>query len=117
MTPDSSGESTDGGDPGSSEGSDGSPIAESQSTDSGESESSEGSDTTSTARRHWLTNDGIAWTLTASMTLLIILHGIDWIDLTGIPEPFRLVYIGAFGTAIAWAFGKDAIEAWRGGSK
>lgn len=76
-------------------------------TDDGETESSES--------RFWLTNDGLALFLTVSFV------GYIYAPLTpytaGYPDANPMVlgaYVTAFGVSIAWAFGKDAVEAWRG---
>lgn len=73
--------------------------------------------TRGTAKRYWLTNDGIAWVLTLSMITVVAAAGSGHLTLDRVPDPILLSYVAAFGTAIAWAFGKDAVEAWKGGKK
>lgn len=72
--------------------------------------------THSVSKRHWLTNDGIAWLLTVSSIGLVVGAGIGMLDLGNVPAELLLVFVASFGTAIAWAFGRDALEAWRGDS-
>lgn len=72
------------------------------------------SQTESTSKRHWLTNDGIAWLLAIAYIALLFAAGLDWIHLGDVPEIALLAFIAAFGTAVAWAFGADAVRAWRG---
>jgi len=71
--------------------------------------------TTDTAKRHWLTNDLMAGLLGLSLIGLVSAHGLALVDLTTLPEPLLYLYVGAVGSAVVWTFGKDAIEAWRGG--
>jgi len=91
-------------------------------------ESSEGSDdrrdaegsdgwesATGTAKRHWLTNDALAGALGASLIAAVLLDGIGLLNLQTIPGEILYLYVFVVGSSMAWAFGKDAIEAWRGG--
>ena len=71
----------------------------------------------SASERHWLTNDGIAWLLTLSMVGAVALGSIGIVDLTAVPQEILLAHVAAFGVAIVWAFGRDALEAWRGGGE
>ena len=71
--------------------------------------------TDSADSRWWFTNDLIAGALSASLVVAILGHGFGWLNLQTIPEGFMLLYSFAVGSAVAWAFGKDALEAWRGG--
>jgi hypothetical protein len=90
-------------------------------------ESSEGSDdecdaegsdgwesATGTAKRHWLTNDALAGALGASLIAAVLLDGVGWLNLQTIPTEILYLYVFVVGSSMAWAFGKDAIEAWRG---
>lgn len=81
------------------------------------SDDDEGADTTDPNRRHWLTNDGLAWLLVASMPVIIGLAGGDSLTLQTVPDVMLVMYSLAFGVAVAWAFGKDAVEAWRQGGE
>ena len=71
--------------------------------------------TDSPARRYWLTNDAIAIALVASLIVGVIFGGVGWLNLQTVPKEITLVYSASVGTAIVWAFGADAVEAWRGG--
>ena len=71
--------------------------------------------TGSPSERHWLTNDGMAWVLTLSMVAAILLSAVGVVDLSNVPQEILVAFVGAFGVSIVWAFGRDALEAWRGG--
>lgn len=71
-------------------------------------------ETTSSESRYWLTNDGLAWLLVVSFIGYLYLPLTPYVD--AYPEVNAAVlaaYVTAFGVAVAWAFGKDAVEAWR----
>lgn len=85
-------------------------------------ESTEGSDdsegsTHGTDKRYWLTNDSLAVTLTSSLIAIIVMDGAGRLTLETVPQAVLYVYVGAVGASIAWAFGADAVEAWRGGKE
>lgn len=72
------------------------------------------SDTRGSSRRHWLTNDLLAIWLIFSFTFYIFL---PYFGYGANAEPNAAIltaFITGFGIAVAWAFGKDAVEAWRG---
>lgn len=74
-------------------------------------------DTDSASKRHWLTNDGLAVLLTVTFIGYVYAPLTPLVD--GYPETNPLVlgaFVTAFGVAVAWAFGRDAVEAWRGGT-
>lgn len=94
------------------------PHAGPEPQDSEGTESSEGSDgqqTHGTSKRWWLTNDLLAFALLLSLDALVFFSGLRWIDVETIPEMAVYGLTVGFGVAIVWAFGKDAVEAWRGG--
>lgn len=101
----------------SSEGSDATEAQMARDPDLGSSEGSDEEDrgTTSTSRRHWLTNDGLAVVLVLSLISVVALHGAGRLTLQTVPQSVLLLYVFSVGSAVAWAFGKDAVEAWRGG--
>ena len=83
---------------------------------SGTDENRSGS-TDTASERHWLTNDGIAWLLTLSMVGVVTAASLGIVDLSTVPQEILVAYVVAFGVAIVWAFGRDALEAWRGGGE
>lgn len=71
--------------------------------------------TTTTASRFWLTNDLLAGFLILAFTGYVYMPLLTAID--GYPSTNPVViaaFVTAFGVAVAWAFGQDAVEAWRG---
>lgn len=81
---------------------------------------SEGSDgdsgqTESTASRWWLTNDILAFGLVASLIAVVLAHLGTSLNLQTFPQEVLYLYSFSVASAVAWAFGKDAVEAWRGG--
>lgn len=75
-------------------------------------------ETDSSAARYWLTNDALAFLLILTFIGYIYAPLTPWVD--GYPAANAGVlaaYITAFGVAVAWAFGKDAVEAWRAESE
>lgn len=88
-------------------------------SDSSADESSDGSAsaTESTQERHWLTNDAMALALVASLIVFMLITAIGFAKLSVIPKDVLYLYVFAVGSSIAWAFGKDAVEAWRGGGE
>lgn len=68
-----------------------------------------------TDRRHWLTNDGLAWFLSAATIGLAVAAGLGVVDMEAIPPEMMYAILAAFGTAVAWAFGKGAVKWWRRG--
>lgn len=75
----------------------------------------EDSTTTKTATRHPFTNDLIALGLTLSYPSLIGCAAAGWLDLSVVPQDVRTAWVIIVGTATVWAFGVEALEAWRGG--
>lgn len=71
-------------------------------------------DTGTPSRRHWLTNDGLAYFTHLVYATGFIGAGMGYLNLQAIPETYLLAYIAFTGTATVWAFGTDAIAAWRG---
>ena len=72
-------------------------------------------DTDTPDDRYWLTNDGLAWFLSVSFVAYVFAPLTPWV--AGYPETNAVIlasFTASFGIAIAWAFGKDAVEAWRG---
>lgn len=71
-------------------------------------------ETTSSESRYWLTNDGLAWLLILTFVGYIYAPLTPYVDAYPEANAAALAaYITAFGVAVAWAFGKDAVEAWR----
>lgn len=71
-------------------------------------------ETWSSQSRWWLTNDVLAFVL-ATAFISYVFAGVY---LDGYPETNPAVltaFVTAFGVAVAWAFGRDAVEAWRAG--
>lgn len=71
--------------------------------------------THSTSKRWWLTNDGLAWLLVGTFPVVIAATAAGYLDLATVPSEVVYTWLASVGTAVAWAFGKDAIEAWRAG--
>lgn len=74
--------------------------------------------TDSSERRYWLTNDGLAWALILSFIAYVFAPLTPYV--AGYPDTNAAIltaYVTAFGVSVAWAFGKDAVEAWRGGGE
>lgn len=69
--------------------------------------------TTDTDQRHWLTNDLLAGLYALSLVGMVGGHGLGWLNLQTVPEPLMWLYGGAVGSAMAWAFGREAVKAWR----
>lgn len=69
--------------------------------------------TNSTATRYPYTNDAIAGWLVVSFTLLSGLHTVNVVDLTTLPGTVFAAWISFVGIALAWAFGPEAVKAWR----
>lgn len=71
--------------------------------------------TTDESRRHYLTNDVLAGWLILTFPGIVAAgaSGIYGFDLGVVPQSIRLAYVGVVGTATVWAFGKEALEAWR----
>lgn len=75
-------------------------------------------ETESAGSRYWLTNDALAFFIVIAFVGYVYAPLSPWI--AGYPETNAGVlaaFITAFGVAVAWAFGKDAVEAWRGNSE
>jgi hypothetical protein len=71
-------------------------------------------ETDSATTRHWLTNDAIALWLAGTYPLLLFFDGLGWIVLADVPPNLRMGLLAIVGIAVAWAFGRDAVAAWRG---
>lgn len=71
--------------------------------------------TTGTNKRFWLTNDLLAGVLVGSLVLVVLAHLITTFDISNTPQEIVYLYVFSVGSSVAWAFGKDAVEAWRGG--
>ena len=67
---------------------------------------------TSTKQRHPYTNDVLALWLVVTYPTLIGLDAWGLIDMRIVPRPLILGYVGLVGTAVAWAFGSAAVDAW-----
>jgi len=78
---------------------------------------SESESTTSVSRRWIYTNDILAGLLLASFPILTGLGSTQILALSSIPDSWRLAYLLIAGTAAVWAFGSEALEAWRSDSK
>lgn len=76
---------------------------------------SEDGQTHSTSKRHWLTNDGLAWLLTLGFLGIVAAAGTGLVDLTTVPSDVLWAFVVSFLLAVTWAFGTDAIETWRRG--
>lgn len=64
-------------------------------------------------RRWWATNDMLAALLLASLTVLLAAGARGLLTLSAIPAAWTATYLGVCGGAAAWAFGSEAIAAWR----
>lgn len=82
-----------------------------------DAEGSDGSDsdTRSPSRRHWLTNDVLAGMLVLSLVAVVAAHGAGSLNLQTLPQWLVGVYSFSIGASVTWAFGQDAVEAWRSG--
>lgn len=67
------------------------------------------------AKRHWFTNDLLAFMLTSTSLGFIGLTGYGWLNLQTVPAEIMYVWVASWGTSVAWAFGSGAVETWRGG--
>lgn len=69
--------------------------------------------------RWWLTNDLLAVYLLFSFPIIVVASAasMSGIDLSAIPQTVRLTYLTTVGVAVAWTFGRDAVEAWRASSE
>lgn len=65
--------------------------------------------------KRWLfTNDLLAGVLLVSLPVMIMLFGLDGLITAGnVPELLLISYIVVTGTAAVWAFGVEAVKAWR----
>lgn len=83
-------------------------------TDSDQDDVDADGSTTSTSKRHWLTNDVLAYLLVGTFPAIVILASVDVVDLGAVPGEVLIAWIAFAGTAVVWAYGPEAIEAWRG---
>ena len=74
----------------------------------------EESTTDSPAKRHRFTNDTLAFVLTLGFSAAVIADGAGFLSLAAVPETALLAWVVMVGTAVVWAFGSAALEAWRG---
>lgn len=65
------------------------------------------------SRRHWLTNDGLAWLLVGSYPPMVVAQSMGVISLERVPSSVLATWMILVGTAAVWTFGRDALEAWR----
>lgn len=89
-------------------------MAGSDGGDAGEEDSATDT-TTSDERRLVVTNDAIALWLTGTFPLVVAAAGTALVDLRTVPSDVLLGWVAITGAAVVWAFGKPAVEAWRGG--
>ena len=71
--------------------------------------------TDSPQRRWQYTNDIIAGWLVGTFPLMIAFDAYGAISLRDTPETAVMGYVVLVGTAVTWAFGSGALEAWRNG--
>jgi hypothetical protein len=69
--------------------------------------------TNSIAKRWVFTNDLLAFILLSSLPILTAAGATQLLALGQVPDSWVLAYLGISGTAAVWAFGADALEAWR----
>jgi hypothetical protein len=69
--------------------------------------------TSSIAQRWVFTNDLLAFILLSSLPMLTAAGATQVLALGQVPEAWVLAYLAITGTAAVWAFGADALEAWR----
>ena len=74
----------------------------------------DGRKTDSVEKRHWYTNDGVAWFLVLSFVSVYAAGSSGYLDLSAPPQEARIAFVMAFGTAVVWVFGAEAIREWRG---
>jgi hypothetical protein len=70
--------------------------------------------TDSVSRRWQYTNDILAGLLLGSLAGLTAVGATSLIGLGQLPDLWVASYLAVSGTAAAWAFGSDALAAWRG---
>jgi hypothetical protein len=71
-------------------------------------------ESTSSISKRWLfTNDLLAFILLSSLPMLTAAGATQVLALGQVPDAWVLAYLGISGTAAVWAFGADALEAWR----
>lgn len=75
---------------------------------------SDDAQTSSAQTRWWATNDVLAAVLVVGHLTTMLLVGAGWLDPDVLATQFAKAYVLYAGAAVAWAFGKDAVEAWRG---
>jgi hypothetical protein len=69
--------------------------------------------TTSISQRWIFTNDLLAFILLSSLPILTAMGATQVLALGQVPDAWVLAYLAITGTAAVWAFGADALEAWR----
>jgi hypothetical protein len=69
--------------------------------------------TDSVARRWQYTNDALAGLLLGSLAGLTAIGATSLIGLGELPDLWMAAYLTVAGVAAAWAFGSDALAAWR----
>lgn len=79
-----------------------------------ESSDDNDNDTRGSSRRHWLTNDLLAIWLILAFTAYLFLPYLGFETASKPNAAVLTAFITGFGIAVAWAFGRDAVEAWRG---
>lgn len=90
-------------------------MTETQPTDDDTDEDSDGDATESTSMRHPYTNDALAFFLIWSIIGGVGADGLGAVSLSSVPDEVLLSWVMMTGTATVWAFGRDAIAAWRSG--
>jgi hypothetical protein len=79
-----------------------------------DTDDSDDPESTSSISRRWIfTNDLLAFILLSSLPVVTALGATQILALGQVPEAVVLAYLGISGTAAVWAFGADALEAWR----
>jgi hypothetical protein len=71
-------------------------------------------ESTSSISKRWIfTNDLLAFILLGSLPILTAVGATRVLALSQVPDSWILAYLAITGTAAVWAFGTDALEAWR----
>jgi hypothetical protein len=79
-----------------------------------DTDDSDDPESTSSIAQRWLfTNDLLAFVLLTSLPMLTAMGATQVLALGQVPEAWVLAYLAITGTAAVWAFGADALAAWR----
>ena len=84
-------------------------------TDDDPDEDSDDDSTESVSTRPPYTNDVLAFFLIGSIIGGVGADGLGVVALSSVPDEVLLSWVVMTGTATVWAFGRDAIAAWRTG--